>query len=106
LKREIARYTDTGKEPPAHLDEDRRAAWRAFFEIKRNFHDVRPPYCQTVHKSQGSTYKFSFVDVGDVGRNTKWYETARLLYVALTRASHTAFTIGELPERLYSREAA
>lgn len=86
---------------PYELDEARRTAWRAFFDVKRRFADLRPPHAQTVHKSQGSTYRYAFVDAGDIGRCTRSDLIARLLYVALTRPSEAAITTGELPARLY-----
>ena len=91
---------------PLALDQDRRAAWREFFDVKRRFADLRPPHAQTVHKSQGSTYRYAFIDAGDIGRCTRSKLLARLLYVALTRPSETAIISGELPARLYQEVAA
>lgn len=71
------------------------------FELKNEFSDLRAPHASTVHKSQGSTYQYCFVDLSDIGRNTRWEEIARLVYVALTRASHTVLVTGALPERVY-----
>ncbi len=45
---------------------------------------IRHSYANTVHKSQGSTYDISFVDWSSVYRSQ---DRARMLYVALTRAS-------------------
>jgi exodeoxyribonuclease V len=91
---------------PADLDRDRRAAWRAFFDLKRRLHDLRPPFASTVHKGQGSTYGHVFVDVGDIGRCTHRDMVARLMYVAISRASQCAALTGELPARLYGEQAA
>lgn len=89
------------------LDTARRAAWRKFFEVKREMADLRPPHASTTHKSQGSTIGHTFIDLGDIGRCTRPDLLARLCYVALTRAKHEAIVTGELPARLYPmREAA
>ena len=82
-------------------DACRRAAWRAFFSFKDRYADLRPPHAGTIHRSQGSTYDIAYLDLTDIGRNTKWYEIAKLLYVGLTRPRHTVFATGALPERLY-----
>jgi ATP-dependent exoDNAse (exonuclease V) alpha subunit len=39
----------------------------------------------TVHRSQGSTYKTSIINVDEIKRNTKEYN--KMMYTALTRAS-------------------
>ena len=82
------------------LDRMRRDAWREFFTAKKHFADIRYPYASTVHKSQGSTYDIAFIDVGDIGRNRKRHEVARLSYVSLTRPVSWAVTCGQLPERV------
>ena len=82
-------------------DDCRRAAWRAFFSFKERYADLRPPHAGTIHRSQGSTYDVAYLDLTDIGRNTKWYEIAKLLYVGLTRPRHTVIATGALPERLY-----
>ncbi|HYQ92191.1 MAG TPA: helicase C-terminal domain-containing protein, partial [Candidatus Competibacteraceae bacterium] len=83
-------------------DDCRRAAWRAFFQFKERYADLRPPHAGTIHRSQGSTYDLAYLDLTDIGRNTKWYEIAKLLYVGLTRPRHTVMATGTLPERLYT----
>lgn len=76
--------------------------WYEFFEMQRLFADVRPPYASTVHKSQGSTYQEAFLDLDDIGQNTRKEELIRILYVAVTRAAQRVYLYGELPKRLYS----
>lgn len=73
--------------------------WPNKFRIEETWADMRPVYAQTVHKSQGSTYDEVFIDVGDIGLNGKWYEVARLMYVAITRARFRVHLFGSLPER-------
>jgi exodeoxyribonuclease-5 len=70
-----------------------------YFEIKDRWLDLRYPYASTVHKAQGSTYDVVFVDLADIGANKKWYEIARLVYVAVTRAKHRVYLYGDLPNR-------
>ncbi len=71
--------------------------WRTFMQNKQLIGDVRPPYASTVHKSQGSTYKYVFINLTDIGKNNKANEVARLLYVAISRASHGVIFNGKLP---------
>ncbi len=73
--------------------------WPAYFAAKDLFADLRPVYSCTVHKSQGSTYDTVFIDLTDIGKNTKREEVARLLYVAVTRAKSRVVFKGTLPER-------
>lgn len=75
--------------------------WQNYFFTKDFFADLRPYFSSTIAKAQGSTYKNVFIDVTDIGRNTKNSEIARLMYTAITRASDTVFMRGNLPDRLY-----
>ena len=106
MKREKERILSSGESVPNHVDAAARAAWCDYFNIDRTFNDLRPPHASTVHKAQGSTYQHAFIDLADIGRNTKWHEIARLVYVALTRAAVSVYVTGELPARLYGGEAA
>ena len=90
----------------ARCDEEAwKAAWRSYYAIDEHFHDLRPLHAQTVHKSQGSGYRYAFIDMGDIGRSGNREEIARLLYVALTRAEKTAYLTGSLPHHLYQSAA-
>ncbi len=75
--------------------------WKNYFDMKDFFIDLRPYYACTVNKAQGSTYQDVFIDVTDIGRNTKQEEIARLMYTASTRAAQNIYLRGELPARLY-----
>lgn len=75
--------------------------WKNYFKYKEYCVDLRVFYASTVNKAQGSTYKDVFIDVGDIGKNKKSSEIARLMYTALTRASNNVYLRGELPPRLY-----
>ncbi len=86
---------------------DRKASgelWKEFWLVKHGWGDFRPIHAQTVHKSQGSTYREVFIDLADIGSNNKWYEVARLMYVAVTRASHRVHLYGRLRERYIRKD--
>jgi hypothetical protein len=70
--------------------------WTDFFDIKERWTDLRPVHASTVHKSQGSTYREVFVDLNNIGKCTRWRDVARLVYVAITRASDTVHIFGQL----------
>jgi len=74
--------------------------WTNYFQLKNQFADLRPIYANTIQKSQGSTYKKVFIDVGDIAKNKKNSEIMRLMYVAITRASEKVYLQGSLPKRL------
>jgi len=67
--------------------EKTKEAWFDFFTVSNMFADLRFPYCSTVHKTQGSTFKNVFVDMPNIVQNKDADEVARLLYVACSRAS-------------------
>jgi len=70
--------------------------WAAFFEIQERWADFRATHASTVHKAQGSTYREVFIDLNNIGNNTRWREVARLVYVAITRASEKVHIFGSL----------
>ena len=73
--------------------------WPTYFRLKQGMADLRPNYASTVHKSQGSTYKNVFIDLDDIGLCNKAGDVARMLYVAITRASEQVYLVGELPAK-------
>lgn len=70
--------------------------------LESNWADLRSSYSCTVHKSQGSTYNTVYVDVYDIAKagNYDLNLMHRLLYVAVSRASHKVIFTGELPDNL------
>lgn len=62
--------------------------WWPYYELQQSFAEIRPAYCLTAHKSQGSTFENVFVDVIDVWANPNKNEALQCLYVACSRASH------------------
>jgi len=73
--------------------------WPEYFAAKKFFCDFRSVHACTVNKAQGSTYNTAFIDLTDIGRNNKQHEVIRLLYVAITRASHKVYLYGQLPAK-------
>lgn len=72
-------------------------AWGDYFQIKDSWLDLRPNYASTVHKSQGSTYETAFIDLSDIGKCHIPSDVARMVYVAITRASKQVVLYGDLP---------
>jgi hypothetical protein len=52
------------------------------------FANLNYGYCITVHKSQGSTFINSYIDVDDILSNNNKDESLKCLYTAITRASN------------------
>lgn len=61
--------------------------WRDFFAFKEQFAETKYNHAITVHKSQGSTYKNTVLNIHDVMRNRVKEEQRALLYTGITRAS-------------------
>lgn len=67
-----------------------RVFWGAFWTLKDQMNDVRPCHALTTHRSQGSTFVETFVDLEDILCNPSKIEGLKAAYVATTRASHKA----------------
>lgn len=72
----------------AALCRAQKLSWKIFWEYKESFNDIRPCHSITAHRSQGSTYENTFVDVNDIFANRNLSESLRILYVACSRSSH------------------
>jgi hypothetical protein len=79
-----------------------RKDWINYFKIKNKTADFRPVAASTTHKAQGSTYDSVIVDLEDIGKCTNKNQTARLQYVALSRAKNRIFIKGQLPMRYFN----
>lgn len=79
----IARITDEAK---AENDKKR---WRQLHQFKSAMANIVPPYALTAHNSQGSTFRFTFVDVPSIARRCRdnLLEAQQIFYTALTRPS-------------------
>lgn len=61
--------------------------WPEFWALKNAFHRVSYSYALTIHRSQGSTFKNTFVDTSDILANSNKFEALRCFYVGATRAT-------------------
>lgn len=68
-------------------------AWLKYYEFLREYDDVGYSYSITAHKSQGSTYQYSFVFEDDIDLNIDVIERNRIKYTAYTRASKKLYVI-------------
>lgn len=76
--------------------------WKSYFALKREFVDLRLPYAMTTYKLQGITIPTIFVDMTDLCTCKNQDTLARLLYVAMTRASERVVLYGSIPLRYRS----
>jgi exodeoxyribonuclease-5 len=63
----------------------KRHLWRQFWQLKEAFNEIRHSYAITSHRSQGSSYRKTFVDLEDIMLNRNRQEAFRSLYVSCTR---------------------
>lgn len=69
--------------------------WKDYYSLLEMFADIRLPYSITTHKSQGSTFRQVFLDMGNIKKNRYDRDAVlRMCYVGLTRASHSVVTCG------------
>lgn len=61
--------------------------WVDYYKFIEGFANMKYNHAITVHKSQGSTYGQTIVNIKNLGLNKNKTERARLLYTAVTRAS-------------------
>lgn len=73
--------------------------WTTYFYLKNHIADLRQRDAATVHKSQGSTYDTVFIDLSNISTCTIPNQTARMLYVAFSRARSRVFLYGELAQK-------
>ena len=63
--------------------------------LLRYMADLRKPYAQTIHKSQGSTYKDVLIYLDDLKQCETKKDRNRLLYVAFSRATNKVYYTGD-----------
>lgn len=73
--------------------------WSTYYFLKSMFADLRPKSACTIHKSQGSSYDTVIIDLSDLSTCNQPKLVARLLYVAVTRASNRIIFTGNLPSK-------
>lgn len=65
--------------------------WVRYYALKNSLADLRPPFAGTTHKAQGGTFPAVFIDQTNINQCSDAATRARLLYVALTRASKNVY---------------
>lgn len=69
--------------------------WLDYFTAKEKIADLRYDYSSTVHKAQGQTFDAVYIDLKDIDTCTTEDGIRRLLYVAVSRARHKVYLIGD-----------
>jgi exodeoxyribonuclease-5 len=67
--------------------------WIKYYSFLRKYADVSYAYAITAHKSQGSTYEYTFVLDDDIDMNTNIVERNRIKYTAYTRSSKKLYIL-------------
>lgn len=72
----------------------RAIAWRNYLTFKENVVCVDFTHAMTVHRAQGSTYEHVLLDTHNLAQCSRkdYMLYLRLMYVALSRASHSVYT--------------
>lgn len=65
-------------------------------ELYDSMADLRPMYASTIHKSQGSTFENVYIDLSSLSYVRDKIALARLLYVAISRASKHVYLTGDI----------
>ena len=73
--------------------------WQKYYFLKNSFPDLRQRDACTVHKSQGSTYNTTYIDLENLSTCTQSETGARLMYVAFSRARNRVALYGNLTSR-------
>lgn len=68
-------------------------SWHKYYRYVESFGQYQYNHAVTVHKSQGSTYETSIVNISEIKRNRQDVEKQRMLYTAITRASKMNYLI-------------
>jgi len=78
----------------SRLARDRAKAWREFLAVNNNAMCLDFAHALTVHKSQGSTYKYVVADTDNIALAGRFdmAQYLKLLYVAMSRASVAVYT--------------
>lgn len=69
----------------AHAAKQDGKKWKAFWNLKELFHEVKYAYAITAHRAQGSTYENVYVDYQDILLNRERREAFQCLYVGCSR---------------------
>ncbi|PIR06652.1 MAG: hypothetical protein COV55_02760 [Candidatus Komeilibacteria bacterium CG11_big_fil_rev_8_21_14_0_20_36_20] len=90
--KELTKWAQINWQNP--LAKSRNQAWKNYLSFKNCVICLDFVHAMTVHKSQGSTYEHVYIDTQDLAICAKKDYTMylKLLYVAISRASHKVFT--------------
>ena len=75
-------------------------AWTPLYNFMESFIAVKPVYASTVHKAQGASYKNVLLNLEDLTECQDHTLLARLLLVAVSRASEHVYVYGTVPSHL------
>lgn len=70
-----------------HMARSRVINWADMYSFKEQFAETKYNHALTIHKSQGSTYSQSIVNIQNIGLNSNRAEAQKLLYTGITRTS-------------------
>lgn len=70
-----------------------------YYSLSKKILDLRMIEATTVHKAQGSTLDTVYIDLDDISKCTQKDLTAKLLYVAVSRAKNKVVFFGDLAKR-------
>ena len=68
-------------------------SWIKYYKFLRRYADVGYGYAITAHKSQGSTYEYTFVLEDDIDTNYNIMERNRIKYTSYTRSSKKLYVL-------------
>jgi AAA domain len=77
---ELKKLADTAK---TKTGKERSYLWFKFYQLQKYFDDVSYGYAVSTHRSQGSTYGASYLDLADLYRCSS---LKKIIYTALTRS--------------------
>ena len=89
-------YKAADKELRRVIDDDLVVTPRDYEYLYERLADLRPLYACTVHKSQGSTFDTVYIDLNPFKYVKDPIAMARLLYVAISRASRKVIMTGDI----------
>jgi ATP-dependent exoDNAse (exonuclease V) alpha subunit len=78
----------------------KKEKWRELYNFMESFIEVKPIYASTIHKAQGASYVNVMLHLEDLVECKDHTLLARLLLVAVSRASKHVYVYGQVPEHL------
>lgn len=65
--------------------------WKSFWSMRKKFNTFKHVYAGTAHKSQGSTFDYTYVFTPDFMKFGATMAIKRLMYTAITRSRYTTY---------------